>query len=118
MRPPKPVGAPPAALVLHKRQTLDANGCAHDIRENAQHLVAEMDRAMEDQVITMLEFRRVRAHAALGRLLAEEQCSILRWSWRSLMAIEALIDRYRRTAQEMKKAARQSGLQTPTQVTQ
>ncbi len=111
--PCKPVGAPPAALVLHKTQTLDANECAHEIQENAEHLLAEFDGYLDDGVFTRAESRHTRAHIALMGRLAADQCSILRWAWRSLAQIEGLIDGYRVRIQVMKKAARQSGLEEP-----
>ncbi|MBN1837883.1 MAG: hypothetical protein JW820_18645 [Spirochaetales bacterium] len=107
---PKPVGAPPAVLALHKDQTLDANECAHAMKENAERLLEELDDFMDDGVFTRAEYRHVRGHIALGHRLAEEQCSILKWSWKSLMAIEKLIDAYRLRIQEMKKAAGGCGL--------
>jgi hypothetical protein len=107
---PKPVGAPPAALVLHKTQVLDANERAHDMAENTEHLLAELARFMEDGVFTEAEYRHTRGHVALGHKLAEEQCSILRWAWTSLTQIEALIATYRGRIQRMKKAALASGL--------
>jgi hypothetical protein len=94
-KPQKPVGAPPAALTLHKTQTLDANERAHALKENAEHLLVELDEFMQDGRFTMAEFRHVRGHVALADLLAEEQCSILRWAWASLMQIEGLIAGYR-----------------------
>lgn len=111
MKPQKPVGAPPAALVLHKEQTLDLNELAHDLRENARHTLEELDEAMEDGRFTRAEFRHIRGHLELASTLTERQCSILRWAWRSLMQIEELIAGYRGRIQQKEKAARASGLQ-------
>ena len=94
-QPRKPVGAPPAALALHKNQTLDANEGAHAMRENAERLLEELDGFMADGVFTRTEYRHVRGHVALGHRLAGEQCSILKWAWASLMQIEGLIAGYR-----------------------
>lgn len=90
-----PVGAPPAVLTLHKEQTLDANELAHALKENAEHTLEELDEAMSDGRLTRAEFRHVRGHVALGGVLAERQCSILKWAWTSLMQIEGLIAGYR-----------------------
>lgn len=107
----KPVGAPPAALILHERQILDLNERAHSIHENAEHMLEVLEEAMADGTLTRAEYRHMRGHIALQRLLAHEQCSILRWAWASFMQIKRLVERYRAKVQETKKAARQSGLQ-------
>ena len=57
MKPKKPVGAPPAALALHKSQTLDLNERAHAMLENTEHMLAELDEYMEDGVFTRAEYR-------------------------------------------------------------
>lgn len=106
----KPVGAPPAALRLHKCQTLDLNERAHSIRENAERMRNDLDEAMEDGVFTRREFRHVRGHVALQHQLAKEQCSILKWAWASLMQIERLIEGYRGRIHRMGKAAREAAL--------
>lgn len=107
---PKPVGAPPAALVIHKEQTLDMNERAHAMCENTEHLLLELDGFMDDGVFTRAEYRHTRGHIALEHRLAEEQCSILRWAWASLMQIEKLIAAYRGRIQEKEKAVRQTAL--------
>jgi len=110
MKPKKPVGAPPAALALHKSQTLDLNERAHAMLENTEHMLAELDEYMEDGVFTRAEYRHHRGHIALEHMLAEEQCSILRWAWASLMHIEKLIAGYRGRIQKTAKAAREAAL--------
>jgi len=106
-------------------QILDGNEGAHDMRENAEHVLAALDEAMELGIFTREDLRHVRAHIVLERMLAEDQCSILTWTWHSLMKAEALVEGYRARLQakpkltigaEIKvhikaKAADKSGLQ-------
>ncbi len=118
----KPVGAPPRALSLHKEQALDANETAHDMEENAEHLLADLRTFALDETFSRAEVRHARGHAALQHQLAVRQCSILTWAWASLVQIERLIEGYRLRQQirkgsvgreikvsQKKKAARQSG---------
>jgi hypothetical protein len=110
MKHTEPVGAPPAALTLHKSQTLDLNERAHAMCENTEHMLEELDEAMQDGVFTRAEYRHHRGHLALEHQLAEEECSILRWAWASLMQIEKLIAGYRGRIQAKEKAAREAAL--------
>jgi len=104
------VGAPPAALALHKSQTLDANEGAQAMEANAAHLLEDLRTFAADGIFSRAEVRHARGHAALQHQLAQEQCSILKWAWLSLVAIERLIEGYRARIQEAEKAAREAAL--------
>lgn len=90
----EPVGPQPKALTVHKEQTLDVNEIAHALKENAEHTLKELDEAIE-YGLTHARLRHIRAHVALAALLADRQCSIVKWAWVSLVQIEGLVARYR-----------------------
>ncbi|MBN1631920.1 MAG: hypothetical protein JW990_19350 [Thermoleophilia bacterium] len=113
MKHTRPVGAPPAALVLHTSQMLDANEWAHESANNAEEMIAEFDRYMEDQVFTRTEQRKHRERMVRSLRLANGLCSIIKWAWASLIQIEKLTAEYRARTQETAKAAPNAALTQP-----
>jgi hypothetical protein len=84
-------------------QLLDGNQNAHEMTENAEHLLADLQLFAEDGLFTKAELRHTRGHVLLMEQIAKDQCSIFRWSWASLMKIQTLVERYRGRIQTLEK---------------
>jgi hypothetical protein len=93
-----------------KSQLLDGNEGAHSMEEGSEHLLEDLRTFAADGTFSRVECRHAMGHAALLHSQAEDQCSIMKWAWASLMKIERMIEGYRLRVQTKEKAVRQTAL--------
>jgi hypothetical protein len=88
-------------------EVIDERQAANN-RQDSENAVA-LNRFIADGLITTSEYRHIRGHLALGNRLADDLCSILGWTHRSVTRVNRLIAGYRLKLEQGKRAAVEGG---------